>query len=159
LTIRTDSPGIEIEVVAMSIFFVAGCILGSVVCFIGAFHHSFKAPSEELTSRRRRRLGALGLVFAACAVLLFVLVFEPGVVNDRIKEAEEITRQTFRDRIGREPDKIIFDNTNRKTAMQDGWQYAGSASLGDKTWDVTVTRDNYETPGKTTLRCEAKPRD
>ena len=46
---------------------------------------------------------------------LFVCAFYPIIVRDRIKEAEDITRQTFRDQVSHEPDSLTFSSVDRKT--------------------------------------------
>ncbi|MEM1212611.1 MAG: hypothetical protein AAGI68_09980 [Planctomycetota bacterium] len=138
-----------------------GLAVGALIAFIVAYG-LWKDGGGAADASARRKQGALlwlggGVGAVGLAVLVFILAFMPMIVGERIAEAEELTRETFRDKIGREPDTLTFDRTNRKSG--DGWRYRGVAEVGGEVWDVTVTRSNDRASGKTTLSCEAVPRD
>src|SRR5277367_5296409 len=104
-------------------------VVGAIALFCIAFSHENEGASESHTGPNSRILkwGGLGTLLVGLAVVLFLFVFMPGIVKERIKEAEDITRNTFREKIRREPDRITFDATDRKAG--DGWKYVGTAHL------------------------------
>lgn len=140
---------------------IIAIVLGVValVSFAVAFERGDKSDAGSLGGGKRFSVKWLctSIFAAVLGVLLIVFGFTPALVHDLIGEAETITRKTFREKLGREPDKIHFDGINRKT-NSDGWKYVGTAHVGGEVWDVTVTRSNDESARTTRLQCEASPR-
>lgn len=136
-----------------------GLLVAAILLVCLAFSQDDKKVANASDRRKRvsLRLLSAGIVAGSLSVLLFVTVFHSLIVRARIVEAEDITRNTFREKIGREPDTLEFDSTDRQPGWN-GWTYLGVARVGDEVWDVTVTRSNDRAARKTTLRCEAQPR-
>lgn len=143
-------------VMMLSLLLMVGGLILFGIAFVRDDHQAGESP--ETRKRRIFKCCSVGTLLGVLGILLFVFVFMPGIVGARIQEAEEIARSTFREKIGREPDSLKFDGTNRQTGW-DGWKYLGVAHVGDEVWDVTVTRSNDQGARTTTLRCEAMPRE
>jgi hypothetical protein len=137
-----------------------GFLVGAIFAFCAAFVQDDKNAAGSPGDKKRFSFKWLcaGILAASLAVLLFVAVFMPAIVRERIVEAEDITRKTFREKLGRELDTVTFDSTNQQTVW-DGWKYAGTVHVAGEVWDVTVTRSNNRSARNTTLQCEAVPRE
>ena len=92
---------------------------------------------------------------------IFSMVFMPDISAkarvEQLADAEEITRITFKDKLGREPHKLTFEAEDPRNGVQQllklGWELKGAAWLDDnEAWEVTVTK------AATELKCEAKRR-
>ncbi len=143
----------------VAVFISIALAVGTIIALCMAFGQDSKQPGRRRRGRKQFSLKwfGLGVLMAALAVILWVAVFMPGIVRERIAEAESITRETFREKVGREPDKIFFDGINRK-ATWNGWKYVGTAQVGNEVWDVTVTSTNDPVARETTSECEVVPR-
>jgi hypothetical protein len=94
-------------------------------------------PTDVRPPRRWLQISVyagLGLLLACVAAYLFTQVFLPAHI---LVEIENVTRQTFKDKLQRDPVKLHFE----EDGMEEGrWKYKGTAWLDDREiWDVTVT--------------------
>ena len=92
-------------------------LIGAMLALLLGFSKEYKGGVPIPAERRRARI-IKGLAVAALCVaigaVVAVTMFEPWVVDSRLAEAEKITRDTFRQRFGREAGAVTFDRTNRK---------------------------------------------
>lgn len=134
---------------------VVGVLVALLLGLSSTTSNGVDLPPEVRRGRRIKGLGVAAILLAIGAAYA-ILVFEPAIGRARVAECEQITRDTFRTKLGHEPERVEFIAKNIRRG--DGWQYAGTATYEGAVWDVIVTRDNRKVPGKTSLTCEATPR-
>jgi hypothetical protein len=103
------------------------------------------------------------IVLGAIAAGVYFWVIIPSTRRGRIKDAEEITRKTFQEKLGRTPDTLTFEGTDRKDpdrkdGLEEGWALQGVARVGSETYDVRVTYLKKTLTKSAWLQCEATPR-
>ena len=103
---------------------------------------------------------ALGLLAGSIGVVLVPTVVVPAW---KVQDAEEIARQTFREKLGRVPQKLVFEDRDPRGLwekcldLESGWELHGAAWLDDnESWDLTVRRTASFEGSK--LECSAQKR-
>lgn len=109
-------------------------------------------PWPPLSQRFSGRWLAASVLCIAAVVGVFVgLIFPAGAVEG-LEEARELTRETFREKLGKEPDTLELQD-------HPSAPYTGTARLGDEVWDVVVTRTGPQGASRTvTTECTLTPR-
>lgn len=107
--------------------------------------------SPPLRERFSLRWLAAGVLCIAALVGVFILS-GPTVTAEALEEARELTRETFREKIGKEPDTLeLLDHPAAP--------YTGTARIGEEVWDVVVTRSGPQgASGTVTMECTLTPR-
>ncbi len=120
--------------------------------------------SKWLTPGQRRIIKWAGLA-AGLAMFLYVVVYIVPVYapRGRINEAEDITRKTFKEKLGKEPDKLTFGAADRRQFQrrdhwEELWALEGIAQLGEEMYDVRVTSLKNTFTNSILLQCDVAPR-
>src|SRR5262245_52091830 len=95
-------------------------------------------PTDVRPPRRWLQIAVycgFGVLLAVPAAYLFWNIYVPA---QRLEEIEAATHKAFKEKVGRQPTKLHFEEESGTEWPQ--WKYKGTAWLGDtEVWDVTVT--------------------
>lgn len=143
------------DATVVSLMAIFGLVVAA-LALLGAAHRRGPNGAPRNARFKAQRIGG-AVVAAAVALVLVFLSFVPGIIDRRIREATDITYKTFQEKVGKVPDRVTIDPTDRNDG--DGWRYHGTAEFNDReTWDVTVTRTTDHARRETKLTCLVEPR-
>lgn len=129
---------------------------GVVACLsVGISHKAARGkqgePSPPLLKTVTGRCLLAG-VLCLVALVSVLILSGPVVIAEALESARDLTRKTFRERFGKEPEAI---DLQRNPAAP----YTGTARLGEEVWDVVVTRSGPQGRfGAVTMECTLTPR-
>ncbi len=104
-------------------------------------------PAPPLSQRFSWRWLAAGTLCIVGFVVVLNSLLGPASSADALESARELTRETFREKLGKEPDSIDLQDVGARP-------YEGTARVGDEVWDVVVTRTAPQGARRTvTMEC------
>lgn len=110
-------------------------------------------PSPPLSERFSWRWLIAGVLCIGASVGVFITLAMPASSSESFEIAQEFTRKTFREKLGREPDTLDLHDAS-------AGPYKGTARVGEEVWDVVVTRSGPQgANGAVTMECTLTRRD
>jgi len=110
-------------------------------------------PSPPFSKRFSWRWLIAGVLCIVASVGVFIGLAEPASSTEAFENAREFTRQTFREKLGKEPDALDMQYVPHAP-------YTGTARVGAEVWNVVVTRSGPQgASGDVTMECTLTRRD